>query len=243
MFDQKTIEALGYYVYALVDPRTKKPFYIGKGKANRVFTHMECITDESFELNINEKFDIIREIQSIGQQVEHVVIRHGLSEEDAFVLESALIDFSRHFGIVISNEVVGHDTRLFGIMTCDEISRKYNAEPLTVLDDPAIIININRQYKPGKTEFYESTRTSWVISKKRRETVTYALSEYRGLIVEVFEITKWSPVETTDKKGQPKIRWAFDGNVAPDGIRNKYLNKSIRHTKKKGAANPIRFIL
>ena len=31
-FSNKTIEKLQYYVYALIDPRDKKIFYIGKGK-------------------------------------------------------------------------------------------------------------------------------------------------------------------------------------------------------------------
>ena len=34
MFDNKTIERLGYYVYALIHPDTNIPFYIGKGIGN-----------------------------------------------------------------------------------------------------------------------------------------------------------------------------------------------------------------
>jgi hypothetical protein len=30
-FDENTSQKLQYYVYALIDPRDKKPFYIGKG--------------------------------------------------------------------------------------------------------------------------------------------------------------------------------------------------------------------
>ena len=44
-----------------------------------------------------------------------------------------------------------------------------------------------------------------------------------------------------EKKEGESIRWGFNGEIAEDTIRNKYINKSIAHTKKRGAANPIRY--
>lgn len=38
-FKQSVKEALNFYVYALVDPRDKKIFYVGKGSGDRVFQH------------------------------------------------------------------------------------------------------------------------------------------------------------------------------------------------------------
>lgn len=32
---------LGYYVYLYIDPRDNRPFYVGKGKNNRVFAHLD----------------------------------------------------------------------------------------------------------------------------------------------------------------------------------------------------------
>ena len=44
-----------------------------------------------------------------------------------------------------------------------------------------------------------------------------------------------------NKLAEYKNRWGFHGRRAPDHIREEYLNKSIAHHKKRGAANPIRF--
>ena len=39
-FNRNTIDNLKFYVYGLKDPFSNKYFYIGKGKANRVFSHV-----------------------------------------------------------------------------------------------------------------------------------------------------------------------------------------------------------
>jgi hypothetical protein len=241
-FDTKTQEELKSYVYALIDPRDAKPFYIGKGNGNRVFDHVACALKEEVK---NNKYEKIREIKSNGLSVKHVVIRHGMTDKTAFEVESSLIDFIGYLdSFSLTNKVLGHNSIDCGLMTANEIIRKYNAESLDELLDPVIIININKRYRRAKEEgIYEATKESWVIGKHRHKTTKYALSEYRGLIVEVYKIKDWYPVDTVDKNGKPKIRWGFNGDVAESNIRERYLNKSVAHIKRRGAANPIRYSL
>lgn len=247
MFDEKTRQALKYYVYMLVDPTDNKPFYIGKGIDNRVFNHLDCaLTD----LDVSSaKYEIIREINKRGK-VGHVIVRHGLTEHEAFQIESSLIDAFIFSGILLANKVLGHYSIDKGLMTSDEIILMINAEPLDFIEDDCIIININKKYKRGKGEetIYSATKETWTISKNRLDKVRYVLSEYRGLIVEVYKVDGWYEKErgylpNAKRYGETKIGFGFDGIVAPVEIRNLYINKSIAHKKKRGAAAPIKFKL
>lgn len=240
MFDQITIEKLKFYVYALINSKDNKPFYIGKGIGNRIFNHQNCaIKDE----HSNLKLDTIREIIDSGFEVEHIIIRHGLTEKEAFEIEASIIDFGNKFGFEFSNLILGHHSRGKGLMTADEIIRIHNAKPLTQLTDPVIIININKKYVRGNSsnEIYESTKQAWVVGEQKRKVTKYALSEYCGIVIEVFEIKEWYEIETPNNKN--KNRWGFNGEIAKFEIREKYINKSLAHTKKKGAANPIKYRL
>jgi hypothetical protein len=240
MFDNKTSEYLEYYVYALIHPTTDKPFYIGKGIGNRLFNHKHCaLNTEDSSL----KLDIIREITSSNLEVKHMVIRHGLTEKEAFEVEASLIDLGNYIGFDLSNIMDGHYAENRGLMTSDEIIRRYNAKPLEALLHPAIIININKKYSRGNSseDIYLATKQAWVVGEQKRNITKFALSEYAGIIIEVFEIKEWYNVVTEDNKRNN--RWGFNGVVASDEVRNLYINKSIAHTKKKGAANPIKYRL
>ena len=232
----------------LIDPTDNKPFYIGKGLENRVFNHLSCaLTDLD---TTNAKYDKIREINNSGRTVGHIIVRHGLTEFEAFQIEASLIDAFIYCGLFLSNKVGGHNSIEKGLMTSEEIVRLYNAEKLDKIDNDCILININKKYQRGKGEdsIYNATKETWTIRKDKLPNLKYVLSEYRGLVVEVFEVKKWYDKERgftskAKRHGQTKIGYGFDGEVAPDEIRSKYINKSIAHTKKRGAASAIRYNL
>jgi uncharacterized protein len=253
MFDEKTRQELKYYVYMLLDPQDNKPFYIGKGIENRVFNHLACALSDT-DIS-TAKYDKIREIVNAGQAVKHIIVRHGLSESEAFQIEASLIDALTYCGLLLSNIAGGHNSIEKGLMTCDEIIRHYNSEPLQQMRADCILININRTYKRGNgtNPIYQATKEIWLISEARLPQIKYVLSEYRGLIVEVFEVENWYAKRRTknktidkDKKIKTQIEvtgYGFNGVVAPDEIRNLYLNKSVAHIKQRGAAQVIRYNL
>ena len=246
MFDPKTIIALGYYVYMLIDPRDGKPFYVGKGKENRVFQHVEDAKNNPAVST--KKYDTIRDIITAKLDVEHVIICHGLkSEQEAYRIECVFIDTLNYLGYGLTNAVLGHHSSYTGIMTTAEIQRLYNASQLNSISNDCVIININGQYNRcmGPAGIYQATKECWRMNANRVKNIKYVLSEYRGLIIEVFEVDDWYTKDRQfvkgKKAGQMYKGWGFNGRVAPDPIRNQYINKSIAHLKKQGQANPITY--
>lgn len=226
-FSNAVCERIGYYVYILKDPRNDSIFYVGKGKGNRLFQHVQCALENATD---NDKYNLIREIHKDGKEVEHFILRHGLEEKLSLEIESTIIDL---LGIEnLTNSVKGHDTWERGLKTVDEVFQHYDAKAVT-FDEPCIIININRLYTRGISaqKLYDSTRASWIVGTKR-ERVKYAIASYRGLVREIYEIEKWQ------SNGD---RWEFIGKVAEDKIRDKYLNQSLENYIKKGGQNPIRY--
>lgn len=234
MFDKRTEEAIGFYVYCLIDPRDDKPFYVGKGVGNRVFAHANDALESG---TASDKLDIIRDITDAGQNVGYVIVRHGLDEQTAFSVETALIDFLNFFDVGLTNIVLGHNSSAFGLMTVDEVKRKYTAKPLKKLGEDCVIININRTYKraKGTKSFYEATKEMWVMAEWRTKKIKYVLSEYGGFIVEVFEVNEGGWYKVADHNG--KQRWGFEGKQAPNDVRDRYLNRAIK--KQRGRANPV----
>lgn len=228
MFPQSVVEQIGFYVYILRDPRNRSVFYVGKGVGNRVFQHVQCAVDTP---DSSDKLDTIREILASGYEVEHLVVRHGMTEEVAFEVESALIDFAGFENL--TNMQSGHGSSDFGIRTTDELISLYSA-PALQTEVPIILININRLYRKtmNPAEIYDVTRKAWVLGEKRNKAA-YVVPTYRGLSREVYKVDRWFPVGD---------RWGFDGSVADDDIRNQLRYKSISHLVKKGSANPVRYL-
>jgi hypothetical protein len=232
MFSQSVIEQLKYYVYFLKDPRNGQVFYVGKGRGNRIFNHVECALETEYS---TDKIDLIKDITENGYSVAHFILRHGLDENVAFEVEAALIDF---VGLSnLSNLQGGHYSSDYSIKSTNEIIAMYSSQELDT-DLPVLLININRLYHRDMTdnELYDATRKAWVIGS-RRNGARYTIATYRCLTREIYEIDSWYPIEVNGKQ-----RWGFVGKLASDGIRSDLRYKCISSYFLKGAANPIKYV-
>lgn len=80
-----------YYVYKLIDPRTNKPFYVGKGKNNRMYDHVKNVKRG---LVPNRNIYLYRKIKKIlesGLDIEYEKVYDKLNENLAYQLEKQII--------------------------------------------------------------------------------------------------------------------------------------------------------
>jgi hypothetical protein len=117
-FSQAVIEKIGYYVYFLKnpDPNNNIIFYVGKGTGNRIFHHIKCAIENEKK---SDKLELIRKIGA--DNVEHYILRHGLTEKEALDIESACIDLLGFRNENLTNENKGLYSFSKGLRTVDEI--------------------------------------------------------------------------------------------------------------------------
>ena len=155
-FPEEVARQLKTYVYRLIDPRNGETFYVGRGRGNRVFSHIHA--EEGLEGDeLDNKLKRIRVIRLAGFEVAHVIHRHGMDEETASEVEAALID--AYPGLT---NIAGASD--YGAMHAKEIIRRYSAEP-AVFRHKALLISVNRT--ATETSLYEATRFAWKVSKSR----------------------------------------------------------------------------
>lgn len=260
-FREKSLKALGdYYVYALVDPRDKerKPFYIGKGKGNRVFEHeKESVKNPNSD---KMKHKTIHDITSNGYEVEKVILCSNLTETEAFAAEAALINaFNYIDGCDLTNLVAGHHSH--SAYSVEDFDKIYGAEDLSEADitDKVLVIKINKLYKRemSEKELYDSVRGIWRASLSHVKDIDYVFGVYDSLIVAVYRPTKWYRCkDSLDKLPRSEIvitsknenRLFFEDEHFEKGEQldkkaKFYLGKSIsKLSLNQSAQNPITYI-
>lgn len=233
-FKQTVKEAIGFYVYALVDPRDHRIFYIGKGHEDRVFQHAEDSLNENDE---SLKLSTIREIHDAQMDVEYYILRHNLSEHEAYLVESTIIDLLTYDAFnkenILTNVVKGHHQWNEGIKTEDEITILYDCEKIEPTPgDKLLLVSLNKSYRHSKAvgiyrrrDDYESARKYWRLSDRKAKQVQYILGIYRGIVrivIKVASFRKTSVGENGEVYDSP--RYVFEGDVLSD---SPYLNKDV----------------
>jgi hypothetical protein len=209
-------QALGYYVYALRDPRDQRVFYIGKGKGTRIASHvLEAGKDLASE---RAKLKTINDIEATGWQVDLLFLRTGLDEHTAFAVEQAVIDAFAADQHDLTNLVRGHHSGTDGLATLPVVVARHRALPCPAIEKPVIMVKIQKGWRPDMSdrEIYEKTRGHWKVGPRVRAEAEYCLGIAYGVVRGVYRIEpgSWFPSEMAWDQGQN--RWGFVGLPAPE---------------------------
>ena len=241
-FSPKVCEQLGWYVYLHIDPQNGEPFYVGKGKGNRCFAHLK---DQSG----SAKSEVIGRLKKLGMSPRIEILKYGLTEQEAFVVESVAIEL---LGLPqLTNAVKGKHSLDRSKAGVAEIQDELSATPVEVTHR-VILITINKLYRPDMPlpDLYDATRSAWKVNPKRHEP-EFACAVYRGIVRAVFQVTAWFPAGSTLKtyehdgyrpEGPRDGRFEFVGIRAPDPVWRRYVGKSVRKYFPPGAQNPVKFV-
>ena len=242
----KFAEILGHYVYVYVDPRNKKPFYIGKGQGNRALGHLQDTNDPN-----HEKAKKLKEIRDAGMDPVIYLLRYGMTDTGARMVEAAAIDL---IGVdKLTNKMRGA-TKGFGCIQWRELNKIAEAKQIQLTNEPSmILININRNYRDGMSDkaLYEATRGIWKTRIDKARNVKYAIAVYQGIAKAVYVPREWAkagtwadeyetrPREDIDPAYDDKLRKRieFKGDCAPLEICKKYVGKFVGKHKQ----NPIHY--
>ncbi len=222
-FKKGVAEELGFYVYRLIDPRNGQTFYVGKGRGDRVFAH---INDE-LALGENEeersmKLETIREIRRARLPPVHVIHRHGMKEEVAIEVEATLIDV---FAGGLTNVAVGQDSNRRGPANAAQLDAHYAAEVLEPMPGHRLMYIKIRQDTADSKGLYEAVRRSWQVNRKEADKAEYVLAVINQIVRGVFTDCKWK--ESSEDIPSAKGKSEFVGREVFGEIADQYVGKLI----------------
>ena len=231
IFPQEVIEALGCYVYRLIDPRNGETFYVGRGRGQRVFHHARGEVDDPDRHAADPKVERIHEIRALGMDVQHIIHRHGMSEAVAKEVEAALID--AYPGL--ANRVAGSGSKDRGTQHVNEIVQEYSAEEF-VVGEPLLLTSIGQLWK--ERGVYGAVKGVWRLDISRAKQRKLVLAHVRGVVRGAYRPKKW-------KKGTSKDfpkRIGFEGDEAED-VWERYVGKRVpAKYRKLGARASCRYL-
>lgn len=255
-FDSIAAERILFYVYALRDPRNKEVFYVGKGKGNRWFEHIqEARSDPE---GASRKLSRIREIEDSGFEVEAYVIRSGIaSEHVAYEVEAAVIHtikFLEQSGgwlpADLTNLAEVHGSKR-GLAHVSVLQSVLNAPPAPPISEKVGLFKIGVLWHPlmSMEDVRQATFGWWPESKVKnaRRFAKYAFGVSEGIVRGIYRIDEsmWRARGVGDRDWEHDVggkpRWGFpDCEDAPE--LNRYLNTSVKHLFKRGDQNSVKFL-
>lgn len=229
------------YVYLLVDSRTGRVFYVGRGRGDRCFRHVRAarlgIDEAPGAVGEHPKYpmlDRIREIERGGRPVRIEILRYGLSAAEAMLVEAATGDA---LGIDAHQELGSQRRPVAEVSSSLAKRAKFKRAHQVVL---------LRVGGTGADPSYEMARHSWRIGRRwidpdAPRSPRWAVIVVGDLVGAVYRIDSWDPADPADGGRRPVERYSFLGTPDPE-LEARYVGKSVAAYLGTGSQGPVTYV-
>ncbi len=109
-----------------------------------------------------------------------------------------------------------------------------------IRSDKAVLIRMGKNYRIDMLadDLYEACRGNWAISLSRAKAAKYAYVLYKGIVIEVYTISKWRETDQIAGNGSPRIR--FTGLPALE--RRQLIGSDFSSMFKPGESSPVKYL-
>ncbi len=239
-------DRLRSYVYLLVDPRTGRAFFVGRGRGDRCFRHLaaargDCAGPGEGKFPMLER---IREIERQGCSVRVDLLRYGMGPDEASVVEAAVHDA---LGLPAEPRLGSQ--------------RRPAAELNELLAKPAKFKRVHQVVllriggtgggPPGGLDGQR-----WPIDPRwtdldSRRSPQWAVTVVGDLVAAVYRIERWERdppavdgrgTDSTDAGSQgPADRYALVGRRDPE-LEERYVGRNVSHYVDGTSSNPVTYV-
>ena len=238
-FPAGVADQLRWYVYLLVDPRTGRPFYVGRGRGDRCFHHvLEARTGGSAggDRSKYPALDRIRQAESTGREVRVDILRHGMKGSEAALVEGAARDV---LGLAGGADAPGHRR------AATELGAQLAKRAKFKRPHQVVLLRVG---SIGADPSYEVARHGWRIGRRwidldSPRSPRWAVVVVGDLVAEVYRIGGWerSPTAGGGPAAGAVDRYSFVGAV-DDELASRYRDRNVAAYFGDGAPSQVTYV-
>jgi hypothetical protein len=251
---------LGWYVYLLVDPRSGRPFYVGRGHGDRCFRHVLLAralraagaepaararrappvgSDPPSERDRDPHeapgrevpvLERINEVEAAAGPVRVEILRHGLDADQARLVEVAAHDA---LGLQLDPKLASQR------QSASELGVRLAKRAKFKRDHQVVLLQVGGQ---GAEADYEKVRHGWRIGRRWTDpgsprSPRWAVIVAGEMVVAVYGIESWEPTPVHGRSGRDAPTAAATAAATAGGV----VTAPARATARAGARSSSRY--